>query len=88
MSTILMHQDIQKYMCTHSGAFERMEEFRYLGKTIMSENSIEEMKSGLKSECCRSVQNLLSYSLLSENINNYNLESFVLQSAIRKYKQL
>ena len=45
-----MHQDIQKYMCTHSGAFERMEEFRYLGKTIMSENSIEEeMKSGLKS---------------------------------------
>ena len=50
---------------------ERMEQFRYLGTTLMYQNSIqEEIKSRLKSEnaCYHSVQNLLSSSLLSKNL--------------------
>ena len=48
-----------------------MEEFKYLGTTLTDQNSIEEeIKSGLKSDnaCYHSVQNLLSYSLVSKNI--------------------
>jgi len=51
--------------------FERVELFRYLGTTLMSQNSIqEEIKSKLKSgnACYHSVQNLLSSSLLSKNL--------------------
>ena len=49
---------------------EMVEEFRYLGTTLMDQNSIlEEIKSRLKSgnACYHSVQNLLSSSLLSKN---------------------
>jgi hypothetical protein len=57
---------------THSmkidnGSFERVEEFKYLGTTLTSDNSIqEETKSRLKSgnACYHSVQSLLSSSLL------------------------
>ena len=48
-----------------------MEEFKYLGKTITNQNSIQgEIKSRLKSEktCYHSGQNLLSSSLLSKNL--------------------
>ena len=48
-----------------------MEEFKYLGTTLTDQNSIkEEIKSRLQSgnACCYSVQNLLSFSLLSKNI--------------------
>jgi len=48
---------------------ERMEEFKYLGRTLTYQNSIqEEIKSRLKSgnACCHLVQNLLSSSLLSK----------------------
>jgi len=63
--------------------FERVEEFRYLGTTLMNQNSNqEEIKSRLKSEnaCYHSVQNLLSSSLLlkkfkDQDVQNYN--SFV-----------
>ena len=51
--------------------FERVDEFRYLGTTLMNHSSIpEEIKSRLKSgnACCNSVQNLLFSSLLSKNI--------------------
>jgi len=51
--------------------FERVEQFKYLGKTVMNQNSTEEeIKCSLKSgnACCYSVQNLLSSSLLSKNI--------------------
>jgi hypothetical protein len=47
------------------------EEFKYLGTTLANQNSIqEEIKSRLKSgnACYNSVQNVLSYSLLSKNI--------------------
>ena len=51
--------------------FERVEEFKYLGRTITNQNPIdEEIKSRLKSgnACYHSVQNLLSSSLLSKNL--------------------
>ena len=46
---------------TDNSAFERVQEFRYLGTTLMNQNSIqEEIKSKLKSRntCCHSVQNI------------------------------
>ena len=48
-----------------------MEQFKYLGTILTNQNSIqEEIKSRLKSEnaCYLSVQNVLSSSLLSNNI--------------------
>jgi len=54
-----------------NSSFEKMEEFRYLGKTLTNQNFIqEEVKSSLKpgNACYYSVQNLLSSSLLSKNM--------------------
>jgi len=51
--------------------FERVEEFKYFGTTLTSQNSIaEEIKSRLRSgnACYHSVQNLLSSSLVSKNL--------------------
>jgi hypothetical protein len=48
-----------------------VEEFRYLGTTLTNRNSIQlEIKSGLKSGNTgyHSVQNILSFSLLSEKL--------------------
>jgi hypothetical protein len=61
---------------THSmkidnSSFESVEEFKYLGTTLTSDNSIqEEIKSRWKSgnACYHSVQSLLSSSLLSKNL--------------------
>jgi hypothetical protein len=52
-----------------NSAFERVEQFKYLGTALTNQNSIqEEIKSMLKSGnvCYHSVQNLLSFSLLSK----------------------
>ena len=64
---------------------ERVEEFRCLGTTLTNPNSIqEEIKGRLNSGnvCCRSVQNVLCYSLLTKNlktkINRTIILSFVL----------
>jgi len=58
-------------MKANNSSFERVEEFRYLGKTLTNQNFIqEEIKSRLKSRiaCYHSVQNLLSSRLLSKNL--------------------
>ena len=55
-----------------NSSFERAEEFKYLGTTLTNQNSIQEkIQSKLKSgnACYHSVQNLLSSSLLSKNLN-------------------
>ena len=51
---------------------ERVKQLKYLETTLMNQNSIhEEIKSRLKSKNAsyHSVQNLLSSSLLSKNVN-------------------
>jgi hypothetical protein len=55
-----------------NSSLERVEDFKYLGITLINQNSIKkEFKNILKSgiACSHSVQNLLSSSWLS----NYNL---------------
>jgi hypothetical protein len=76
-NTIQWDMSISCPFCTgtrlnlYGGAYLcRVEEFKYLGKTLMNKNSIqEEIKSILNSgnACYHSVQNLLSSSLLSKN---------------------
>jgi len=56
-----------------NSSFEKLKGFKYLGKTLTNQNSIqEEIKSGWKSgnACCHSVQNLLSSTLLSKNLRS------------------
>ena len=59
---------------TGNSFFERVEQSKYLGTSVVDRNCIqEEIKSKFKSgnACCHSVQNLLHSSLLSKNIIRY-----------------
>jgi UDP-galactopyranose mutase len=59
-------------MKTDNNSIERVEEFKYLGKTLTNQNSIQaETISRLKlgNACYYSVQNLLSSRLLPKNLN-------------------
>ena len=54
-----------------NSCIESVEEFKYLGKTLTNQNSMqEEIKSRLKlgNACYHSVQKLLSSTLLSKNV--------------------
>jgi hypothetical protein len=56
---------------TDNSSIKRVQEFKYLETTLTDQNSIqEEIKSILKlgNACYHSVQNLLSYRLLSKNL--------------------
>ena len=58
-------------MKVDNSSIERVEEFKYLGTMLTNQNYIqEETRRKLKvgNACYHSVQNLLSYSLLSKNL--------------------
>jgi hypothetical protein len=58
-----------------------LKQFKYLGTTIINQNSIqEEIKSRLKSgnACCLSVPNHVTASLLSKNVNIKIYRSLIL----------
>jgi hypothetical protein len=64
-----------------NSSIERVEEFKYLGKTLRDQNSIqEEIKSRLKpwNACYHSVQNLLSSRLLSKNLKIKTYRNIIL----------
>ena len=66
-----MQDKMTVYFKIDDKSFERVEQFIYLGTTLAYKYSIQEkIKSRLKSgnDCCHSVQNLLSSSLLSKRI--------------------
>jgi hypothetical protein len=56
---------------TDNSSIERVEDFKYLGTTLTDQNSVqEEIRSRLKlgDACYHSMQNLLSFRLLSKNL--------------------
>jgi hypothetical protein len=62
-------------------SFKSVEQFKYLGISLMNQNSIqEEINSRLKpvNACYHSVQNLLSSSLLSKNIQITKYRTIIL----------
>ena len=70
-------------------SFERMEEVKYLETTLTNQNSVqEEIKKRLKawSACYRSVQNLLSSSLLSKNVKINIYRTIILPGVVHGYE--
>jgi len=76
-------------MKINNSSFERVDEFKYLGKPVTNQNSIqEEIKSRLKSRnaCYHSVQNLLSSSLLSKNLKIKIYRTIILPVVLYGYE--
>jgi hypothetical protein len=72
-------------MKTGSSSSERVEEFRYLGKTLTDQNYFQaEIKSRSKSgnTCYHSVQNPLSSSLLSKNMKIKTSRAIILSAVL------
>ena len=70
---------------TDNSSFGRVEEFKYLGTTLKSKNSIqEEIKSRLKSvnACYHSVHNLLSSNLLFKNLRTKIYRTIILPDVL------
>ena len=68
-----------------NSTFERVEEFKYLGKTLTNQNSIAgEIKNRLRSgnACYHLVQNLLSSRLLSKNLKIKIYRTIILPSVL------
>jgi hypothetical protein len=57
-----------------------VEELKYLGRNLTQNSIQEEIKSRLKSgnACCHSVQNLLSFSLLSKDLKSTECRTIIL----------
>jgi len=62
-----------------NNSFERMKQFKYLGKTLTNQNS-EEINSILKTgnNCYHSLKNLLSPSLIYKNLKSKINRSIIL----------
>jgi hypothetical protein len=73
-----------------NSSIERVEEFKYLGKTLTNQNSIQvEIKSRLKlgNPCYYSIQNLLSSRLLSKNWGDPDVDwRIILRGIFRKWE--
>src|SRR5215469_7126903 len=72
-----------------NSSIERVEEFKYLGTTLTNQNSIqEEIKRRLKlgSACYHSVQNVLSFSLLSKNLKIKVYRTIILPVVLYGYE--
>jgi len=69
--------------------FERVEEFKYLGTTLINQNSIqEEIKKRLRSgnACYHSVQSLLSSRLLSKKLKTKIYRTIILSVVLYGYE--
>jgi hypothetical protein len=72
-----------------NNSFERVEELKCLGTNLTNENSIQkEIKNRLKSgkACYHSVQNLLSSSLLSNNLKIKIHRTLILPVVLCEYE--
>ena len=67
-----------------NSSFEKVEEFKYLGTTLNQNSIQEEIKRRLKSwnACYYLVQNLLSSSLLSKNLNIMVYRTIILPAVL------